>query len=247
MLTVAGHAWAQGLNITTGRLRALWRSRDPDQAPSWLEHGIGTDLDIAANRVEHHVAVGNGLGKILDVVIDHSVGTQTAYVVVVTRAGRGDNRGANMLAELDPEASHATRTTLDQNGFAGLELRRILEGPQGGETGQRHGGCLGMPKALRLLGDDRGLDSDLLRVRAFDALIAHPEHRVTDSEVGDTRPDRTDHAGEVAAQDMWEAKIRAPASQAHFVIGRVDAGRMNVDYHLARPGGRVRRVSIAQH
>src|SRR5215813_5067218 len=212
MLTVAGHAWAQDLNITTGRLRTLWRSRDPDQASSWLEYGIGTELDIAANRVEHHVAVGNGLGKILDVVIDHSVGTETAYVVVVTRAGRGDDRGANMLGELDPEAGHATGATLDQNGFAGLELRRILEGPQGGEAGQRHGGRLGMAKALRLLGDDRGLDGDLLRVRAFDALIADPEHRVTDGEVGDTRADLADHAREVAAQDMWEAKIRASAS-----------------------------------
>src|SRR5262245_27007416 len=246
MPTVAGHTWAQDLNITTGRLRALWRSRDPDQAPSWLEYGIGTELDIAANRVEHHVAVGNGLGKILDVVIDHSVGTETAYVVVVTRAGRGDDRGANMLGELDPKAGHAARAALDQNGFAGLELRRILEGPQGSEAGQRHGGCLSMPKALRLLGNDRGLNGDLLRVRAFDALIADPEHRITDGEIGDTRADFTDHTREVAAQDMGEAKTGASASsQPYFVIGRVDAGRVNVDYYLARPGSRIRRVSIA--
>src|SRR4030095_7581944 len=97
MLAVAGHAWAQGLDITPGRLRALRGGRDPDQAPSWLEHGVGTDRDIAANRVEHHVAVSNGLREILDVVIDHAVGTETAYVVVVTRAGCGHSRGPNML------------------------------------------------------------------------------------------------------------------------------------------------------
>src|SRR4029450_5849477 len=103
-----------------------------------------------------------------------------------------------------------------------------------------------MAKAVRLLGNDRSLDGDLFCVRAFDALIADPEHRVPDSEVGDTWTDRTDHAGEVAAQDMREAKIGASASsQPYFVIGRVDAGRVNVDYHLARPGGRVRCVSIA--
>ena len=152
-----------------------------------------------------------------------------------------------MLGELDAEAGHATGAALDQNGFAGLELCRILEGPQRGEAGQRHGGRLGMAEAVGLLGDDRGLDGDLFRVRAFDALIADSEHRVTDGEVGDTRADCADHAREVAAQDMREAQIGAPASQPHFVIGRVDAGRMNVDHHLARPGGRVRRLSVAQH
>ena len=104
-----------------------------------------------------------------------------------------------------------------------------------------------MAEAVGLLSNDRGLDGDLFRVRAFDALIADPEHRVTAGEVGDTRPDLTDHTREVAAQDMREPHIGATASQAHFVIGRVDAGRMNVDHHLARPGGRVRRVSVAQH
>src|SRR5215475_6332331 len=202
MHAVTGHAWAQGPNITTRRLRALRCGCDPDQAPSWLEHSVGPELDFAADRVEHHVAVGNDLREILDVVIDHSVRAETAYIVVVTCAGRRDDCGTNMLGELDPEAGHATRAALDQNGFAGPELRRILEGPQRGEAGQGHSGRLGMAKAVRLLGNDRGLDGDLFRVRAFDTLIADPEHRVTDGEVGDTRADRADHTREVAAQDM---------------------------------------------
>src|SRR5215831_14800883 len=213
MLAVTGHAWAQGLDITPGRLRALRRGRDPDQAPPWLEHSVGPELDLATDRVEHHVTVGNGLGEILSVVVDHPVRAETAYVVVVARAGRRDHRGTDVLGELDAEAGHATRAALDQNGFAGLELRRIFEGPQRGEAGQRHSGCLGMAEAVGLLGNDRGLDSDLFRVRAFDALIADPEHRVTDGEVGDTRTDLTDHAREIAAQDIREPQIGAPASQ----------------------------------
>jgi hypothetical protein len=51
-----------------------------------------------------------------------------------------------------------------------------------------------MAKAVGLLGNDRGFDGDLFRIRAFDALITDPEHRVADGEVGDTRTDLTDHA-----------------------------------------------------
>src|SRR6266853_740773 len=100
MLAVAGHAWPQGLDITTGRLRALRGSCDPDQAPPGLEHGVGPELDLATDRVEHHVTVGNSLGEILNIVVDHPVRAETADVVVVARAGRRDHRGANMLGEL---------------------------------------------------------------------------------------------------------------------------------------------------
>src|SRR5262245_52191406 len=153
MLAVTGHTWTQGLDITTGRLRALRRGRNPDQAPPWLEHGVGPELDLAADRVEHHVTIGNSRGEIDRVVVDHAVRAETAYVVVVASARRRDYRGAHMLGELDGEAGHTTRAALDQNGFAGFELRRILEGPQCGEAGQRHGGCFGMAEAVGLLGN----------------------------------------------------------------------------------------------
>src|SRR6266705_2073114 len=83
---------------------SLRRGRDPDQAPPGLEHGVGPELDLAANRVEYHVTVGHSLGEILDIVVDHPVRAETADVVVVARAGRRDDRGANMLGELDGEA-----------------------------------------------------------------------------------------------------------------------------------------------
>ena len=112
-----------------------------------------------------------------------------------------------MLGELYGEAGNAASATLDQNGFARFELRRILEGPQRRNAGQRHGSRLGMAEAVRLLGDDLGLDGDLFRVRAFDALIHDPEHRIADGEVSDPRADRADHAREVAAQYIRERFI----------------------------------------
>ena len=122
---------------------------------------------------------------------------------MIARAGRRDHRGTEMLGKLvatrpPPSAS------LDQNGFARFELRRILESPQRREAGQRHGGRFSMAEAVGLLGDDRRLDGNLFRVRPFDALIRHPEHRVPDGEVSDARADRTDHTREVAAKDMRE-------------------------------------------
>src|SRR5574341_835999 len=77
------------------------------------------------------------------------------------------------------------------------------------------------------------------------ALMADPEHRVTDGAVSDARADRADHARKVAAQDIGEPKMRATASQPHFVIGRVDTGGVNIDYHLARPGSRGQRLAVA--
>ena len=117
-----------------------------------------------------------------------------------------------MLGELYREW-HTARATLDQNGFASFELRRILKGPQCGETSQRHSGRLGMAKALGFPGDDRGLDGDFFRVRAFDALIADPEHRVADGEVSDIRAGRADHAREVTAQDIGKVNIGATTNR----------------------------------
>src|SRR5262249_8213935 len=106
MLAVTGHTRAQGLDITAGRFKTLRRGRDPDQASPLLQHFVGSNLDLAADRVEHYVAVGNGLGEILGVVVNHPVRTETAYIVVVAGTGRRDHRGADVLGELDPEAGH---------------------------------------------------------------------------------------------------------------------------------------------
>ena len=71
---------------------------------------------------------------------------------------------------------------------------------------------------------------------------------VADPQIRNAGADRADYPGKVAAKDVRELDTAAAigaAAEPHLVIGCVDAGRVNVDYHLARPGSRVRRVSIA--
>src|SRR5438270_11998122 len=99
-----------------------------------------------------------------------------------------------------------------------------------------------MPQARGFFGDDRRLDRDLFGIGALDPLIANPEYRVADPQIGDARTNRADHAREVAAEDMRELDAAAavgPATEPHLVIRRIDARGMAVDDDLARSGDRV--------
>src|SRR5439155_26499634 len=84
---------------------------------------------------------------------------------------------------------------------------------------------------------------------ALDALIADPEYRVADLQIRDARPDRADHAREVAAENVGklDAAAVSAAAEPDLVIGCVDARRMDIDDDLARPGGRIRHLGQAQH
>src|SRR3984957_6308878 len=247
MGAIARDIRAQCLHILTGWLEARWRRRDPDQASTRLQHGVATGTNGAAHRVEHNIAVGNHLAEILDVIIDHSIRTETTHVVVVRGAGCRYHLGVEVLRELNSEASDAACAALDQNRFTGFELRGILYRPQRGETGQPHGGRLGVSKPIRFLADDCVLDADLFGVRAFDALIGDTEPRVADSEIRPASADRTDDTGKVAAEDMRKCDAITAAPQTHFVIGGIEAGGMDIDDDLAWPCDRVGRVTVAEH
>src|SRR6516162_7942515 len=202
MRPVTGHVRAQDLDILAGRLKTGRCSGDPDESAARLQYRIGADLNIAADGVEHHVAAANNSCEILDVVIDHPVRAKMAHVVVIASAGCCYHRGTEMFGELDRKAGDAAGAPLDQNGFAGFELRRIFDRPQCREASQPHGSRLGMAEAVGLFGDDRGLDGDLFRVSSLDALIGYPEHGVTDGKISDPGADRAHYTREVAAQDM---------------------------------------------
>ena len=95
-----------------------------------------------------------------------------------------------------------------------------------------------------LLGDDGRLDGDLLGVGAFDALIGHAEHGVAGFEIGDAGADLADEAGEVAAENVRKpVELIAAAAAPNLGVGAVDAGRVDIDHHLARPRLRVRRLA----
>src|SRR4051812_31895067 len=107
-----------------------------------------------------------------------------------------------------------------------------------------------MAEALRLFRYDVCLDRDLLGVGALDPLIADPEYRVADLQIGDFRADGADDAREIAAENVRELDTAAAvgaSAQPHLVVGRVYAGRVYVDDDFARSGNRVRNLGEMQH
>src|SRR5436190_15540925 len=123
---VARHARTQYLDIRARRLEAGRRRGDPYQAPAGLQYLVGAHLHLAADRVEHNVAIGYGSGEILRVVIDDPVGAELADVIVIAGAGSRDDGRADVLGELDREAGDPAGATLDQDGFAALQAGGVL-------------------------------------------------------------------------------------------------------------------------
>src|ERR1019366_93200 len=248
MSAVAFDVGTQGLDIVARRLEAVRRRRDPHQFPAGLKHRVAAGADITADGVEHHVADRTDGGEILAVVVDHTVGTEAADIGVITGAGGRDHGGAEMLGKLHGKSGDAAGATLDQNGLTRFELRGIFNCRERGEADEPERRRLGMVERSGLLGDERGLDGDFFRVGAFDALVGHAEHGVADFEVSDARTDLADEAGKVAAENVRKViQFIAALSDAHLVIGAIDAGRVNIDYRLAGAGHRIRGIAIVQH
>src|SRR5262249_41734888 len=248
MRAVAGDPRTEHLDIAARRLKTGRRRSDPDQTSTRLQHRIGPRLHLAANRVEHDLTILGSPGEILGVVVDDPVGPEALDVIVVAGAGGGDDMRADMLGELDRETGHPAGATLDQDCLAALQPCGVFRRPDRGQAGQRHRRRFGVIQIVRLPGDDRGGDLDLLRVTALDAGIHDPEYRVADFEVGNAEAERGDHAREVAAEDVGEFQIAGAAigaaAEPHLVVRGIDAGGMDIDDDLARSSDRSRRISI---
>src|SRR5215471_5014433 len=251
MWAVARDVRAQHLHVFAGRLEPGRRGRYPYQPTARLQYLVGTDLDFAADRVEHHVAIGDGFREILLTVVDYPVGAEAADIIVVACAGRRDDRCADVFGQLKGKAGNSARAALDQNGFARFDFGSVFERPQRGQAGQCHRCRLRMAEPVRFLGDDCRLDSDLLCVGALDPLVAYSEYRIARSQIRDSGADCANHAREVTPQNMRELDAAAAAigaaTEPHLVIRRIDARRMNVDDDLARPGDRIRHLDQVQY
>src|SRR6266853_325076 len=224
MDAVPFNVWAQRFNIVAGRPKPFRRRSNPDQSTAGPQHRVAPGPDIATNRVEYHVAVGNGGSKVLNLVVDHAIGPETAHIGMIAGACRGDHRGAKMFGKRNAESGNAAGATLDQDCLTRFKSRRVLNGPQRRETGERHRGGFCVAEAVWLASDDRGLDGDLLRIGSFDTLLGYSEHSVPDGEVGDVVPHRAYYAREVAAQDVREGDVAiGAAASPHLVVGRIDA------------------------
>ncbi len=105
-----------------------------------------------------------------------------------------------------------------------------------------------MRQTVGLLGDDRGLDRELLAIGPFPSGIEHAEHRVADGEIGATAG-RADHPGKVTARNLRKFDLGVPGilAGAKLPVGSVNAGRDNIDDHFARRRHRIRQIAVFQH
>ena len=103
--SIQGRAVAADSRAQYGRVRSrltksVRRWCDPNQPSAWLQDTVRARLNVTPDRIEHHIAVGNDLGEILSVVVDHAVGPECADIVealvVVTT-------GTEVFRQLDRE------------------------------------------------------------------------------------------------------------------------------------------------
>src|SRR3954470_23781611 len=115
---------------------------------------------------------------------------------MVARARRRNDACAEVPGERDGEAGDAARAALDEDRFAALELQRLLERDDCGETRERDRRGLHVAQALWLVRDDRLADRDLLGVGPFARHLADAEHGIARLEEAGAADD---DAGEIPA------------------------------------------------
>src|SRR5215469_277964 len=114
--------------------------------------------------------------EIFALIIDDPIGTEPSDIVAIEGARRGNHAGAEVLGQLDGKASDAAGAAMDKNSLARAQPRRVLDGPERGEAGKRHGRRLDMTEARWFPRDDRRLDGDLFCVGAFLARLRHAKY-----------------------------------------------------------------------
>ena len=116
----ASNGWSQRRHIST---LWFWRLRprsDEGRTAAWFEHREGPLRNVAPDRVENSVAIGDSLGEILGVVVDDFIGAEAFHICMVRRTRGRDHTSSDMLGKLDGKTGDAARSTLDQDRLAAL-------------------------------------------------------------------------------------------------------------------------------
>src|SRR5262245_19811760 len=165
---------------------------------------------------------------------------------MVCRTRGRDHASTDMLGKLDGKARDTPRPALDQDGLAALQLQRILDRTQGREAGEGERGSVVMGQVARLLGNDRSLHGDLLRVGALLTSFADAEDCIANREILDAFAYGADHPGKIAPWDQWKLRMLVFA-EAHLPIRRVDARGENIDGNVARTSHRIGKLAVLEH
>src|SRR5882724_5577659 len=113
MRPVASDAGPQCYDIATLRLWRLRARGDKGRTSARFQYCERALRDVAADRIEHGVAVLHGLGKIHRIVVDDLVGTDFAQVIMVRSTCGRDHACTEMFCQLDGKARDTTGAALD--------------------------------------------------------------------------------------------------------------------------------------
>ena len=146
-------------------------------------------------------------------------------------AGGGENLGSRGAGDGDCRLSHAAGPGVDQHLVPGPDAGQIVKAVPGGGVRGGHRG--------RLLVGQAGRQGDGQACVAGDeggpaAVGAQTPDMVADLVVGDVRPDRGHHPGEVGAQLRQPPVEGGVTAERDQHVGEVDAGRADRDLDLAR-------------
>ena len=152
--------------------------------------------------------------EILRVIVDDLIGPETPDIVHVGGAGRGDDVSAEVLGELNGEAGDAARATLisivsPRCSFSVSSTESIAVRPVSASAA-----AFTCDSPLRLLGDDRSPDGDLLGSRSLPCpRLKNAEHRIANLEIVDAGAKGANGPGEIPAREPME--ISNPQCRAY--------------------------------
>src|SRR5262249_6166388 len=121
MRAVAADRGTQGLHIRPWRGRRFGARGDEGDASARFDDRERAPGHLATDRLEDRVNVVHQAAEVVLVVVDNPIGTEAFDVVMVGRARRGDDAGADMLCQLNGVSGHAAGAALYENGLATLQ------------------------------------------------------------------------------------------------------------------------------
>ncbi len=148
----------------------------------------------------------------------------------------GDHGASHRAGDLYAGETEAPRGPGDQNALARLDLGAIAQGEPRGRVGQAHRRALGMIH--------RGGHDEALRLRHYRELsVGAPFDQRHDAVAGlagrHAAAHRAHYAGELLARRERSRRQDLVLALDHEDVGKVEAGGVHLDQHLARTRGRV--------
>jgi hypothetical protein len=166
-----------------------------------------------------------------------------AQVIVVGLACGRDHAGAEMFRQLDRKGGDTAGAALDQDGFAGFQFQRVLDGADRRQSGQRQRCGIDMRHVAGFLGNDGRLDRDLLGIGALLTDVADAEHLVADTQIRNAFADRGNGSGKIAPENVGEMRQLTGFALTHLPVRAIDAGGSDIDHDLAGCGDRIRHLT----